>query len=122
MSNRTNTAVSMRPTMITLHLCLLLLSMSVSTLVHVLGNCALDLLDFRLVMRTTHARLMNLLFQRLQSLRQLLDISFARSSLERLPCKCALQPVPHTVRARRSARLVCRIAADLLAATLVACP
>ena len=123
-SNRTNTAVSVRPTMDTLHLrmLLLLLSMPVGTLMHILSNRALNLLNLRLVMRATHARFMDLLLQRLQSLRQLLDISFARSSLERLSCKCALQPISHTVRARRRARLVCRITADLLAATFVACP
>jgi hypothetical protein len=64
-SNRTDTAVSMRPTMDTLHLRLLrlrlLLSMSISTLLHVLSNRALDLLDLRLVMRPAHARFMNLL-------------------------------------------------------------
>jgi hypothetical protein len=70
-SNRTNTAVSVRSTMDALHLrlMLLLLSMSVSTLLHVLSNRALNLLDLRLVMRPTHARFMNLLLQRLQSLR-----------------------------------------------------
>jgi hypothetical protein len=105
-----------------LRLLLLMLSMPVSALLHILCNRALDLLDLRLMMRATHARFMHLLLQRLQPLRQLLDISFAWTSLERLSCECALQPIPHTMRARRRARLVCRIAADLLAAAFVACP
>jgi hypothetical protein len=66
-SNRTYTAVSMWPSMDTLHLRLLRLllslsmSMSISTLLHVLSNRALNLLDLRLVMRPAHARFMNLL-------------------------------------------------------------
>jgi hypothetical protein len=69
-SNRTSTAVSVLPTVDTLHLRLLLLlpmslSMSISSLMHILSNRALDLLDLRLVMRPTHAGFMYLLLQRL---------------------------------------------------------
>lgn len=63
-SSRTSTTISVRPTMNTLNL-RLLLSMSVGTLLHVLGNRALYLLDLRLMMRATHARFMYLLLQRL---------------------------------------------------------
>jgi hypothetical protein len=69
-SNRTNTAVPLRPAVDTLHLRLLLLlpmslSVSISSLMHILCNRALNLLDLRLVMRPTHAGFMYLLLQRL---------------------------------------------------------
>jgi hypothetical protein len=65
-SNRTNTAVPVRPAVDTLHLrLLLLLPMSISSLMHILCNRALNLLDLRLVMRPTHAGFMYLLLQRL---------------------------------------------------------
>jgi hypothetical protein len=53
----------------------------ISTLLYVLGNCTLHLLNFCLVMWTSYTRLMNLLFQRLQPLSKFLDVPFARSSL-----------------------------------------
>jgi hypothetical protein len=94
----------------------------ISTVLYVLSNSTLDLLNFCLMMWTSYTRLVNLLFQRLQPLSELFDIPFARSSLQRLPTESAIQRTSRTVRARSGSRLVQRIASYLLPPAFVTSP
>lgn len=65
--------------------------LSISALLYVLGDRTLYLLNLRLVMWTSHTRLVDLLLQRLQPLCEFFDVSFAWPSLQWLSAESAIE-------------------------------
>jgi hypothetical protein len=94
----------------------------VSAVLHILSDRTLYLLDLRLMVRASYTRFLDLLLQCLQPLRKILNVPFARTSLQWLPAERAVQSASRAVRACSSPRLVRRIASNLLPPAFVTRP